>query len=291
MSTVQMLPINKIRVLNPRARNRAKFAEIVTNVSKVGLKKPITVCPRPGSGGEYDLVCGQGRLEALANLGQTHVPALVVQATPEDRYLMSLVENIARRQPDSLALVRSIAALEERGYTSSQIAEKVGVSDTYVRGLLRLHAKGEELLLAAVERGNLPIHVAVEIASTKDGDLKKCLAEAYERGDLKGKAVSKARALVERRLSNGRRSRGAESGRTAKKRLSADDLVRTYKRSTQKQALLVKRAQVCESMLRIVGSALRELTQDEHFVTLLRAEKLDKMPKYLADQMKRRGAP
>lgn len=291
MSTVQMLPINKIRVLNPRARNRAKFGEIVTNVSKVGLKKPITVCPRPGSGGEYDLVCGQGRLEALANLGQTHVPALVVQATPEDRYIMSLVENIARRQPDSLALVRSIAALEERGYTSSQIAEKVGVSDTYVRGLLRLHAKGEELLLAAVERGDLPIHVAVEIAATKDGDIKKCLAEAYERGDLKGKAVSKARALVERRLSNGRRSRSAESGRTGKKRLSADDLVRTYKRSTQKQALLVKRAQVCESMLRIVGSALRELTQDEHFVTLLRAEKLDKMPKYLADQMKRRGAP
>ena len=43
-------------------------------------------------------------------------------------------------------------------------------------------------------------------------------------------------------------------------------------------------------MLRIVGSALRELTHDEHFVTLLRAEKLDKMPKYLAEQMKHRTA-
>ncbi len=285
-----MIAINKIRVLNPRARNRVRFAEIVTNVSKVGLKKPITVCPRAGSGGEYDLVCGQGRLEALAKLGETHAPALVVEATPEDRYIMSLVENIARRQPDSLDLVRSIAALEERGYAPSQIAEKVGVSEKYVRGLLRLHAKGEELLLAAVERGDLPIHVAVEIATTKDGEVKKCLAEAYERGDLKGKAVSKARALVERRLANGKRTRGGGSGRGGGKRLSADDLVRAYKRSTQKQALLVKRAQVCESMLRIVGSALRELTQDEHFVTLLRAEKLDKMPKYLADQVKARGS-
>lgn len=285
-----MIAINKIRVLNPRARNRARFAEIVTNVSKVGLKKPITVCPRAGSGGEYDLVCGQGRLEALAKLGETHAPALVVEATPEDRYIMSLVENIARRQPDSLDLVRSIAALEERGYAPGQIAEKVGVSEKYVRGLLRLHAKGEELLLAAVERGDLPIHVAVEIATTKDGEVKKCLAEAYERGELKGKAVSKARALVERRLANGKRTRGGGSGRGGGKRLSADDLVRAYKRSTQKQALLVKRAQVCESMLRIVGSALRELTQDEHFVTLLRAEKLDKMPKYLADQMKARSS-
>lgn len=288
--TVTPNAVPTIRVLNPRARNRVKFAEIVTNVSKVGLKKPITVCTRPGSGGEYDLVCGQGRLEALAKLGQTHVPALVVEATPEDRYIMSLVENIARRQPDSLELVRSIAALEDRGYTPAQIAEKVGVTEKYVRGLLRLHAKGEELLLAAVERGDLPIHVAVEIATAKDGDVRKCLAEAYERGDLKGKAVSRARALVERRLANGKRTRGGKGPRTAQKRLSADELVRAYKRSTQKQALLVKRAQVCESMLRIVGSALRELIQDDHFVTLLRAEKLDKMPKYLAEQMKLRGA-
>jgi ParB family chromosome partitioning protein len=289
MSAVQMIAVNKIHVLNPRARNRAKFDEIVTNVSRVGLKRPITVCARQGAAGEYDLVCGQGRLEAM--LGQAHVPALVIEATREERYLMSLVENIARRQPDSLDLVRGIAALEGRGYAPAQIAEKIGVSEKYVRDLLRLHAKGEELLLAAVERGDLPIHVAVEIATTKDGDLKKCLADAYERGELKGKAVSKARALVERRLTNGKRNRGSGSGRGAHKRLSTDDLIRTYKRSTQKQALLVKRAQVCESMLRIVGSALREVTTDEHFVTLLRAEKLDKMPKYLAEQMKRRGSP
>src|SRR5262245_3381572 len=103
-----MVPIGKIRVLNPRVRSKAKFHEIVTNGSKGGLKKPVTVCPRPGSGGEYDLVCGQGRLEAYAKLGQTHVPAIVVNASSEDRYIMSLVENIARRPPDPLELVRDI---------------------------------------------------------------------------------------------------------------------------------------------------------------------------------------
>jgi len=291
VSSVQAVPITKIHVLNPRARNRAKFDEIVTNVSRVGLKRPITVCPRAGSGGEYDLVCGQGRLEALIRLGETHIPAFVVEASPESRYLMSLVENIARRHPDSLDLVRSLASLEAAGYTPSQISEKVGANEKYVRSLLRLHAKGEELLLAAVERGDLPIHVAVELAATKDGDLKKCLAEAYERGDLKGRGVSRARALVERRLARGKRGRNVCSSRVDRKRVSTDDVVRAYKRSTQKQALLVKRAQVCESMLRVVGSALRELTHDDHFVTLLRAEKLDRMPKYLADQMKSRGKP
>jgi ParB family chromosome partitioning protein len=284
MNDVQMIAIAKIRVLNPRARNKAKFGEIVTNVSKIGLKRPVTVCPRAGEALEYDLVCGQGRLEAFQKLGQTHVPAIVRDATSEERYLMSLVENIARRPPDSLDLVRGIADLEKRGYNPGQIAEKVGVTETYVRELLKLHAKGEEKLLAAVERGDLPITVAVQIASAKDGDVKRCLAEAFERGELEGKAIARARLLVERRLTSGKKKNSLGPGKH--KRMSTDDLVKMYKRSMQKQAQLVKRARICESMLRLVCGALRDLATDEHFVTLLRAEKLDKMPKYLADQLK-----
>ncbi|MCZ2110360.1 MAG: ParB N-terminal domain-containing protein, partial [Dehalococcoidia bacterium] len=97
MNAVELVPIAKIRVLNPRARNKAKFGEIVTNVSKVGLKRPITICPRRNEPGEFDLVCGQGRLEALQRLGQTHVPAIVRDATSEERYLVSDDENIQRR--------------------------------------------------------------------------------------------------------------------------------------------------------------------------------------------------
>jgi len=287
MSTVVMIPVNKIRVLNPRARNQAKFKEIVTSISKIGLKKPLTVSPREG--GEYDLVCGQGRLEAIMRLGHSSVPALVVNATRDERYVKSLVENIARRHPDSLALVRDIAGLEQRGYTPAQVATKVGVSEGWVRGVLKLHAKGEECLLAAVQRGHLPIGIAITIASAKDEDVKKCLAEAYERGDLKGKAVSRARAVVERRLANGKRRSGSGTGRGGHKKVTTDDVVRAYRRSTQKQAQLVRKAQVCDSMLRLVCGALRELTRDEHFVTLLRAEALDKMPKYLADQVRQRG--
>ncbi len=82
----------------------------------------------------------------------------------------------------------------------------------------------------------------------------------------------------------------AGGGRGEYKRLSTEDVVKAYRRSTQKQALLVKRAQVCESMLRIVCSALRELKQDGHFITLLRAEGLQKMPKYLAEQVNQRSA-
>jgi ParB family chromosome partitioning protein len=289
MTAIQMIPIKKIHVINPRARNKAKFADIVTNMSKVGLKKPITVTPREGSGGEFDLVCGQGRLEGFVKLGETHVPAIVTRASTEDCHVMSLVENMARRTPDTLDLVRDIAGLEKRGYSPAQIAGKVDVTEGYVRGILRLHAKGEEILLAAVERGDIPLNVATEIAAAKNDDVKRCLAEAYEKGELKGKAVSKARALVERRLAGGQRNSPRSGRRGPTKKMSVDDVVRTYKRSTQKQAQMVRKAQVCDQLLRLVCGAVRELARDEHFVTLLRAEGLDKMPKYLAEQVRQRG--
>ncbi len=286
MSAVQLIEISKIRVINPRARNRTKFAEIVTSISRVGLKRPVTVCPREGKPGEYDLACGQGRLEAYVELGETHIPAMVRKASSEDRYVMSLVENIARRPTDSMDLIRGIAGLEKRGYGPNQIAEKLGLSDTYVRDLLRLHADGEEKLLVAVERGDLPLTVAIAISAAKDADVKRCLAQAFESGELEGRAVARARRVVEQRLQTGKRR---STGGQPRRKMTPDDLVKTYKRSVQRQTQLVKRAKLCDEMLRLVCSALRDLMKDEHFVTLLRAEKLDKMPKFLAEQLKGRA--
>jgi ParB family transcriptional regulator, chromosome partitioning protein len=75
------------------------FKEIVDNIAQLGLKRPITVAKRnqPGET-RYDLVCGQGRLEALRALKQSTIPAVVIAANCEDCMVMSLVENLARRQ-------------------------------------------------------------------------------------------------------------------------------------------------------------------------------------------------
>ena len=80
---VQMIPIYQINILNPRTRNRAVFQGIVSNISNIGLKKPIVVARRgePVDGKAYDLVCGQGRLEAFIALGQTEVPAIIMDAS------------------------------------------------------------------------------------------------------------------------------------------------------------------------------------------------------------------
>jgi hypothetical protein len=46
-----MIPISRITVLNPRARNKRQHREIVNNIEAIGLKRPITVSRHDGPGG------------------------------------------------------------------------------------------------------------------------------------------------------------------------------------------------------------------------------------------------
>lgn len=48
---------------------------------------------------------------------------------------------------------------------------------------------------------------------------------------------------------------------------------------------MVKKAEFAQHKLLFVVSALKQLMSDEHFMTLLRAEGLDTMPKQLAERV------
>lgn len=283
---VRMIPVSQINILNPRVRGKKKFAQIVANIAHLGLKKPITVSHVSGNNGDarYDLVCGQGRLEAYIELGQTEIPAIVVEGTKEDLLLMSLAENLARRQHSSVELVREISSLKERSYTHTEIARKTDLDVTYVKGILQLLAKGEERLLQAVENGQLPLYIAITIATSDDKSVQRALQEAYERNDLRGKSLLRARRLIESRRTRGKKPRGAVR-KDSDKAVSTEDLLKTFQNETLKQKMIIQKAKIWETRLLFAVSALKQLFQDDHFVTLLRAEHLDKLPKYLADQL------
>ena len=126
--SVTVVPSSRIEVLNSRDRNMKVFEEIVDNIRNIGLKKPITVTERPGTDGKlsYHLVCGEGRLNAFRILGETHIPALVVDVSDEDAFIMSLAENIARRGYRPLEILADIEILRKRGYSAEIIIQKTG---------------------------------------------------------------------------------------------------------------------------------------------------------------------
>lgn len=286
---VEMIPINRITVVNPRVRNQRTFKEIVDNIAKIGLKKPITVTQRAEADGLcYDLVCGQGRLEAYKALGQPDVPALVVVADPEDCLVASLVENCARRQHRALDLLQDIRGMQQRGYSSPEIARKTGLTLEYVHGVARLIEKGEQRLLRSVESGIIPLSVAVDIAEAPDHDVQAALSNAYERGLLKGRKLLAAKRLLEQRA---RRGKGLGSGGPhSRERPSADALVKAYKEDTHRKQTMIRRTEATRNRLLFITEALRKLSSDEQFVALLEDEDLATMPEAIADRLRQETA-
>jgi ParB family transcriptional regulator, chromosome partitioning protein len=283
---VEMIPIEQINVLNPRSRNKLIFQGIVSNISNIGLKKPITVARRvqPLDGKIYDLVCGQGRLEAFIALGQTEIPALIEEATREDCFLMSLIENLARRAQSPVELLREISNLKTRGYNSSEIAKKIDHAKSYVSGVIHLLDHGEERLLSAVEKGRIPLSVAMQISDADEAGIQQALCDAYEDKTLRGRKLLTVRRLVEQRNASGKRFKTGVPKKTDRVP-SAEALVRAYRQEADRQKLFVKKARLTENHLLFVVSALKKMFQDENFLTLLRAEGLDTLPGYLSDRI------
>jgi ParB family chromosome partitioning protein len=284
---VRMIEVERIEVLNPRERNDKVFDEIVVNIKRVGLKKPITVTARPApDGGErYLLVCGEGRLKAFRTLGEARIPAIVVDVSDEDAFVMSLVENIARRQYRPLELLAGIEQLREKGYNGKTIAAKTGLTPTYVQGILTLLDHGEQRLIVAVERGEVPLNAAIAIVRAGDDDkaIQAALQEAYEAGTLRGRNLMEARKVIEKRKLLGRTLQHASPRK--REPVSSTVLVRTYQKEVERQKLMVKKAEFTQHKLLFAVSALQQLMADDHFVTLLRAEGLDTMPRQLAERV------
>lgn len=279
--SIEWIPIQNIVVVNPRIRNRQVFQEIVDNISQIGLKRPITVTRRQSkTDPRYDLVCGQGRLEAYEALGQDQVPALVVAADAEDCLIASLVENCARRQHRAIDLLQDIADMQKRGHSLRAIARKTGLSNDYVHGVARLLSKGEKRLLIAVESHTLPLSVAIEIADTDDHGIQRALHEAYEKGTLRGKKLLAAKRVVEMR-----RRRGKSDGQGTHQpsgKVSSAALVRAYEEDADRKREMIRRANTTRDRLALIAEALTRLSTDEQFVALLEDSDLATMPEKIA---------
>lgn len=283
---VQLIAVSDISVINPRIRNKKSFRELVENIAALGLKKPITVTRRAERESKtYDLVCGQGRLEAFIELGESEIPALVIEASIEDCMIKSLVENCARRHHRAIDLLHDIGGMRSRGYSDSEIAKKTGLSLEYVRGVGRLLVQGEQRLLRAVESGHIPVSVAVEIADADDVGVQEALQQAYEKNLLRGR-----RLLIVKRIVESRRRRGRRLDTKSKRdtqNLSSRSLVRVYREDTDRKRLLIRKADATRNRLIFIAHAMRELFIDEKFIALLKAEKLDSIPRKLLSRMER----
>ena len=136
---IHMLPIERISP-TPRQPRRhfpeQPLRELADSIRQHGVLQPLTVQKTPGG---YVLVAGERRLRAAGLAGLTHVPCLLVRATPQDSALLALVENLQRCDLHYLEEAAAISKLiTTYGMSQEEAARRLGRSQPAVANKLRL---------------------------------------------------------------------------------------------------------------------------------------------------------
>lgn len=289
--SVEMIPIDQIFIANPRLRNQKIHKTITDSIEQIGLKRPITVRRVSSDSGDlpYALVCGQGRLESCKELGQIEIAALVLDVDEETAHLMSIVENVARRNPRASETMEQVRVLKQRGYTDAEIGTKLGCTASWVNNVANLLERGEKRLLAAAEAGHIPLHLAVSISRVDDSEAQQLLLEAYENGDLKGRKVTIVRKILEQRSRSGKQGTNIFSRAQKNKPMTSEDLMKIYKRDVEMHKRIQKKSEFTQQSLLLVRQIFKELFTNKEFRSLLRKEKLTSVPQPLADLLPQGG--
>ncbi len=124
----------------------------------------------------------------------------------------------------------------------------------------------------------------MDIAKTDGAETQRALLKAYEEKQLNQVSIRIVKRIMEQRRFIGKQ-RGNRGTNPQKRLTSAESLVNAYRRESQRQKLLIKKAKICESKLVFIVTAFNKLLTDEHFVNLLRAESLAEMPRYLHEKL------
>lgn len=282
------IEIAKIKFLNPRTRNKVVHEEIKESIKKRGLSKPISVRAIDEGDFKYALICGQGRIEALVALGETIIPAIIRDVSEEDAYVMSLVENIARRRPRSNELLQVIKDMKIRGLSDSEISEITGYSSNWVSSINMLLDKGEHKLLSAVERGNLPLYLAVQFARCETEEAQDILTEAYDKKLIKSRDIIKIKHILNQRTVG---NKGAKAAgfyyHKPSKRMTAEELIELYENSIAEHKSVYNNSKFIKTNLLIVNEIFNIIMMNKSFQHILEQENLSELPSQILTPVKK----
>ena len=273
----EMIPIDKIKVINSRTRDESQFALNVQSIEAIGQLKDIRVNDKfLTKDGFYELICGEGRLIAQQRLGRTEIRAEIVTCTRKQAYLESLVENLARSKPGTMDFARELKSLRDEGWSYDQIARVACKTTEYIRQYIRLVENGEDRLIKGVDQGVFPISFAVLVAKSDDAGIQNVLMDAFDQGIVNCSNFAKARAIINSRM-EGKRKRDSSAKSNYTVATLSSDIVST----TQAKNSYVREVQGKEQRLYLLLDGLTSLWSDEDLLTMLTEEGLAQFPELM----------
>ncbi|MFC1781517.1 ParB/RepB/Spo0J family partition protein [Planctomycetota bacterium] len=274
------IPIDKIKVLNSRNRDKKKFQENIRSIKEVGLLKPIVVNERNYlKDGYYELVCGQGRYLAYKSLGYEEIPAEIIDCSAKKAYLYSLVENIARVPPRTMWFAREVKRMKDSGFSYEQISKITGKCETYLHDYICLVEKGEERLIRGVEEGLFPISFATKVARSDTARVQNILMDAFDCGIVNSNNFPTVKKIIDTRMARGESIDRTFGGRSP---LPNDYTIKQLKQDinkmTKEKEAFVREAEGKENRLLSLLYGLHTIWKDQKFIELIKSENLGPMP-------------
>ena len=168
---VQIKDIQKNPYQPRKEFSEEKIQELAQSIKENGLIQPIIVRKSPVLG--YEILAGERRYRASIAAGLSEVPVIVKQLSDQDMMLHSIIENLQRENLNPIEEAKAYQSLIDKGFTHTEIAEKMGKSRPYITNLVRLLGLPKHIL-TEVERGRLSqahARLLIQLSSDKQDKL------------------------------------------------------------------------------------------------------------------------
>ena len=181
------------------------FFRLKESIEKVGLRQPIHVRDiskwpasdrrRPDGGlYKYELICGQGRLQAFQQLGFPRIPAIVLNVAENEIVGRFLAENVMRRKLSWYEKAQLVKRDLEEGTDIDAIKDKYFVTSGQVYKYLRILRQASGKLLSRSEIEKLSMNQAEELTSI-DANTQEIVVEVLKEENLD---TSQIKSLVKK---------------------------------------------------------------------------------------------
>lgn len=228
---------------------RDELVSLAKSIAQDGILQPLSV--KRKIDGSFELVSGERRLRAAKMAGFGFVPCIEVELSQKASAVMSLVENIQRQD---LSFFEEAGAIErlinEYGLTQDFLAQRLGVSQSYVANKLRILRLSEQCRGEIQRQGLSERHARALLKLSNDEQRLFVLSKVAERG----LNVEKTEQLIEAFLSKSRREE------SVKRRSAVFRDVRLFFNTINRALEVIKLAGVPADAKKVQGEDFIEYT-------------------------------
>ncbi len=173
-----MRKLSELKATNPYLRLGTDVTELEKSIQTLGLIAPLVISP------DNVILAGARRYQALLNLGYTEAPVMVIDRNPLEKELVSIDENLVRKDLSKLEIESHLRRAKE-------IYQKLNPESDIVK----------EAPESEVKKVVLPAEKFLNMVSEKTGLSPKQIHEAINRDEMASGVVKEARLKGELSLS------------------------------------------------------------------------------------------